>query len=170
MKKKKIPWGYHHLWEAGEKSVIFGSHHYCNPVSCRDSPLTHISLTASLFLDFSLFLPTCGIVRGEGANSLWLQQECKKVVLPVSWSSSLELVLGITDEIEGKSCRVGRVLLSCGLPQHFSLSWLGCCGFMQNHSWFYSVCSFCLMSFVFGVCPGLRSIKEWRSYYKKLKS
>lgn len=134
---------------AGEKSVIFGSHHYCNTVSCRDSPLTHISLMSSLFLDFSLFLPYMWYCEmGEGGNSLWLQQECSKVVLPVLWSSALQLDLLITDETEAQNCRVGRVLLNRGVPQHFySLSWLGCCGFMQKRSWCYSVCSFCLVSF-----------------------
>lgn len=153
--EKKTPWGYHHRWEGrGGQSVIFGNHHYCNTVSCRDSPLTHTSLMSSLFLDFSLFLPTCGIVRGEGGNFLWLQQECSKVVLPVLWSSALQLELVIADETEAKRCRVGRVLLNCGFPQHFySLSWLRCCGFMQNCSC-CSVCSFCLVSFLFGVCPG----------------
>lgn len=139
-------------------------------VSCRDSALTHISLMSSLFLDFSLFLPPCGIVRGEGGNFLWLQQECSKVVLPVLWSSALQLELVITDETEAKSCRVGRVLLNCGVPQHFySLSWLRYCGFMQNRPWCYSVCSFCLVSLLFGVCPGLGSNKEWHSYREKLK-
>lgn len=37
-------------------------------MSCRESPLTHISLTGSLFLDFSLFLPACGVVREEGGG------------------------------------------------------------------------------------------------------
>lgn len=80
--------------------------------------------------------PSLHVVLWEGRVGATLSgcsRNVKKVVLPVWWSSRLELVLGIADEIEGKSCRVGRVLPNCAVPQHVSsLSSLGCCGFMQK--------------------------------------
>lgn len=96
---------------------IFGSHRYCSTVSCGESPLTQISLTASLFLDFSLFLPTCGIVRQEGATLCVCVCGCSRnVVLPVLWSGTFELALVITVEIEG----VGCVLVNYGVPLQLS--------------------------------------------------
>lgn len=75
--------------------VIFGCQYYCNVTpyigSLCKKPLSHISLTCSLSLDFSFFPPACGmrpllefaVCVCVCLPLVWLPQECKSKVLPV---------------------------------------------------------------------------------------
>lgn len=109
---------------------------------------SHISLTCSLSLDFSFFPPACGMNPLLGSvvclASVWLQQECKILVLLVLWPGASELMLGVSlwIDLKGSSARKRTELWSVLTIPFFVRS--GTHGFMQNYSSFLTVYSVCV--------------------------